>query len=406
MKKGLWRVFATLGLGLSAAAVACVSDDSTPISSFALPDASLDVSAPEAGALDASTSDAPAADSSAPDASAVDAAADTSLDASDAGPLLLTTGLTFTDELVVSGGNLYWLEGAQYSPKSIKTCPVTGCATPRTIVTEPGVMYLRYLAVDDTNVYYTTQDSVGGGRVMRASLSGVDAGADAGDAGGGTLLSDENTTGPTPQQPWNIAVRSSGLYWIQYFSGDLVHCDPSSCAATRKVIGNGGPRARTVAFTPSSIVWVGEGNPASQSFVASCSLPECDAGVTTLMYPGQNARQLRIAEPSFYFLNLDTLTTKYQVRTCPLTGCPDGGSALVVSSDETELAAQQLAANSEKVYWLNANRVVSCPAGGCDGGAASVHASVPGGETATLLTGDESYLYAVTAEGSVWRLPK
>jgi hypothetical protein len=57
-------------------------------------------------------------------------------------PSTIVSGLTSaTREIVVDGANLYWIDA-----NSLKTCPVSGCVTPQTVV--PGLVNPKSLALD------------------------------------------------------------------------------------------------------------------------------------------------------------------------------------------------------------------------------------------------------------------
>jgi hypothetical protein len=118
--------------------------------------------------------------------------------------IVLASGQASAGPIAVDATNVYYGTAA-----SLMTVPIGG-GTPVAIASGPDVAFPAAIALDSANVYWTNQDandlSTGtlGSAVMKASLSGGDP---------QTLASEEGI-------PGDLAVDTTGAYWLQSFVND------------------------------------------------------------------------------------------------------------------------------------------------------------------------------------------
>ncbi len=371
------------------------SDAGTDASADATVDSSVDTGS-DAGLVDTGVDSPTDASFDAPNDSALDAPTDTGTDApvdagtdapADAGnPIIaIATGLTFPDQLIVSGGYAFWIDG-----NAIQQCAVTGCgSTPLTLTVDTDVP--NNLSADAQNVYFTTNTTV---KVVPIGSDG----------GAATLLSNE------PDNPFAITGGAAGVYWSSGYMGDsnfngaVVTCDPANCVATRTVMATSQVGVNSMQLTPTDVIWGGRGNPGSQSFVRTCPQGGCDGGPTTLLYPDQNLTSLQIDTSRFYFVDFSLANNSFHPRSCPLAGCPaDGGLLLSTTASE----GSELAVDGTNVYWFTyGNVLVSCPMTGCAGAAHAITTLTGSTNVATFAVDATNVYFTSPGDGSVYRVAK
>jgi hypothetical protein len=302
-------------------------------------DALTDASPTDAAAADASSS----IDASATDSAPADATAFTTYlpcTSCDASVVLAEAGARY---LAADETNVYWsANGQQNFSAVISKCPIGACV--------PDVLFTGYaarIALNGTSLYAWTQSIA-----YACTTDGCD---------GGTILSAMLNDGV-----FGFAAAGASVFWSEQLSFDWDHaklrtCAPSSCDAGATFAANQ-PAPRDVVADDASVFWINLGEPV-------------DGGIDWIDY-GDGG-----------------------IFSCAMGAC-DGGVELAAHQTN----AHSLVANSSSVLWISNGSIFRCKKTGC-GGKPEVLATFAG--TVASLAVDDVAAYFVIADppnAGPWRV--
>jgi len=236
------------------------------------------------------------------------------------------------------------------------------------------------IAVDSTNVYWTTTQA--DGSVMKCAISGCD---------------DAPTAIATNQEfPWGIALDDAGgIYWTNGGASDaatgaVMRCDIAACAGGPTVVASSQAHPGGIALDSTRVYWANSGLDGGGS-IESCPLVGCDAD-------GGVAFASSVDE-GFGYVALDS-TYVYWSGLGDVYACGKGGCDAATTLGSGEHDVDSLVAAGGGAYWTvwkispttdNRTALLSCPAAGC--ASPNVIAAQPGGDELWGLALDSTNAY-------------
>jgi hypothetical protein len=282
----------------------------------------------------------------------------------------LATGQHAPIALAADGRNVYWLNwgmtgttgtGGGKRPvisvlsAQVLECAVGGCNNRPTVLAtlpaagEVGGLPLApsALAVDSTNVYWTTGDSV-----LTCAI-------------GGCGCSPTVVVGGLTQPP-GVTVAAGRLFWSVWangspYTGQVQTCTTTGCAnVTTLAGGQGGPLGLTA--DDSNVYWADTYGPNGGGSISACAVAGCN-GAPTLMSavgtPDGNPRNLTSDATRLFW----TDGTGGIVQ-CAKADCAGTQITLVAGHNNLDVGA--IAIDATDVYWRDTN-IYKCAIDGCNG---------------------------------------
>ena len=200
------------------------------------------------------------------------------------------------------------------------------------------------IAVDSTNVYWTTTQ-LGGGDIMECPITGC----------GGPPLRLASNQGDV------LALGSSGatVYWPS--AGAIMRCDIGGCANAPAVL-NAAPQAPGLSVSSGTVYWTETAAP-DAGRVVSCATSGCNNAPTVIASGQVNPRVIAVDSTNVYWSTDGTgpNSVGLGVWMCPATGCAGSPTQLWNG------VAGGIASNGVTVAWTANGSVMTCPTSGCVG---------------------------------------
>jgi hypothetical protein len=304
-----------------------------------------------------------------------------------------------TTGIAVDGANVYWsvCRTVGSTLGAVMTVPKAG-GTPTALAS--GVICPRSLAVDATNVYWTSSDSAtAAGQVMKVPIAG---------GAPGVLASGLSRPG------FGIAVDATNVYWTNsgyyttsFADGTVMTVPIAGGAPTTLASGQNQPAG--IAVDATSVYWanLGDGNKAGTGALMKAPIT---GGMATVVAAGQEYPSIAIDSTSVYW------TTSAGVLKAPIGGGTPtilvaGGGAPTMYLPGEGGAPGTTAVDATHVYWMvvwpSDAAAPSCPgfgAGSCPGPSSQTAImSVPiGGGTPSVVTTTSGIGLVVVDEASAY----
>jgi hypothetical protein len=187
---------------------------------------------------------------------------------------------------------------------------------------------------------------------------------------------------------YDIAVGGGEAYWPDQYSGQVVKCSTSNCAATLTVLASGRPGPEDIVLDDTNVYWSEQGG------AASCARAGCGgnpnvlvSGLTTADGGPADYDGIAIGPSLVYFPNDGAL------RSCAKGGCSNSPTTLGGYADD-------LASDTNNLYGTNGDNVFMCPLGDCTNGSRVTLVSGLGGSDSIALDKVNAYFSYTTAVGS------
>jgi hypothetical protein len=335
---------------------------------------------PDATGMTDGPDGAPDADATAPDASAC-SNVDTTSDGNNCGacghtcgggacvasacqPVALATGQHTPIGLAVDATNIYWTT----SDGNVMKAPISGGAA---TVLAAGQRSPWGIAVDAANVYWANAASLG--QVMTVPIAG----------GEPTVLVDQQ------RRPVHLAVADGVLYWANQLAGTVMSVPVTGGTPTLLADKQG----QLVAITVESrtLYWssIGQG--------VIRSLPLGTGGTIATIADDQDAAALFVRDATVYWANVELVNDVASVFKLPA-----GGEPVALGSGPGPYAA---VADAQHVYWTDetAGTVTKVPVGGGD---ATVIAKDQASVSELAIDGANLYWLNAGTDGAVMKLAK
>jgi hypothetical protein len=300
-----------------------------------LSDAGIDSTLSDAG-LDATLTDASNDASTCVEAAPPDASLTT----------LWSDGLSGAAFVAVDGTNVYFTSTAGFG--SVMKCAIGGCGgSPTTIASGFVGVGLMGIAVDGTNVYWTVFGAAdaGAGAIMSCPIGGCDGGV-------------PNTLAAGQEQPWFIAVDATNVYWTDPPAGTVMSCPKTGCNGSPTTLASGQDHPWGIAVDSADIYWTAVGNSGG---LMKCSLSSCgDGGSPIALYPGAGVAQIALDSDNVY-------ATAGGSGGAVVKFTKDGGAPVLLAQQDYPFA---IATDGANVYWTDqetqtAGHVHKCGVDGC-----------------------------------------
>jgi hypothetical protein len=167
--------------------------------------------------------------------------------------------------LAVDAKNVYWVDTTDTtSTGTVLQCPLSGCAQPAVIATLPPASYPEPIAVDATDVFWTTQGPQGA--LAKCAIGGC--------GGNPTILAS------TPVGAAWLAVDAANLYWADNGGthGEIRQCAKTGCGGMPTVLGTGYPLQFGVDAT--DVYWANGSTPGT---IQKCAIGGCGGNPTLIV---------------------------------------------------------------------------------------------------------------------------
>ena len=329
-----------------------------------------------------------------------------------AAPIVLASGTT-PDLVAVGVADFYW--STQTPSSTIMDCPVGGCVGAPTVFWS-GTASVDGLAVENATVVWPAQS------IQGPILSGVVACSIAGCGSAPTALVQlsfdgvfgfgADTTTAYFSLGWHLGMGGNGLD----------SCAIVGCGGTPTVVmsyPNGGTNgAGALAVGGGNLVWIDE-----MGTVSTCptGASGCAGSPVVVGAASPSTRVLAVDAHDVYWIdsgdppppNTIGPYTKGAIRSCPLSGCPAGGST-VLAAYPSWLPGAALAVDGSNAYWTTEDaagewgQIVRCSLGGCGGKPAPLATTATANRAATrgLALDATSVYWTDPGSGQVLTLPK
>jgi len=242
-------------------------------------------------------------------------------------PVLLASGQSDPEGIVVDAVNVYWVNAGT---GTVVSCPLAGCPDAGPTILASGQSSPNRLVVDLTNVYWTNVFT----SVQKCPITGCGTSAPTVYAAGSTKAA-------------GLAIDLTTIYWTELQDGVIASCPLAGC--TTKNVLYAGPDGPTygIAVDSANVYWLNVDTGTLEKMPltgvpeggAPTVLATTDAGVAFLATDTSNA----------YFTNEYGMTG--QVSRAPLTGEPDGGVPSVVASNQVYLDDIIVDPLCQTLYW-------------------------------------------------------
>lgn len=228
--------------------------------------------------------------------------------------------------LTIDSGNIYWAT-ANANPGAVYSLPKAG-GTPKQIVS--GLQSPRGIAVDATNVYFTT---LGGGQIVKCPLSGC------------TTPLPTLATGQT--QPYALAIDATNVYWVNRMpagNGTVMKCAIAGCGGNPTQLASGQSTPFDIAVDANFVYWSNFGDGTIRK------VPIGGGAVTQVATAGQmGTRGIAVDSANLYYAH-STLGSISQV---PLAG----GPTLTLASSQASPWA--VTVNGGEVFWSSSRAMAN-----------------------------------------------
>jgi hypothetical protein len=253
-------------------------------------------------------------------------------------PYIVTSSIN--RDLALDASNVYWTDYG--SPGTVKQCTLTGCSTPITLATGQNTPYR--ITVDSSYVYWTNYGS--SGSVMRCPISGNCGSSPT------TLASAIDATG--------IAVDTTNVYWSSFQNtgvGAVLECTKTGCGGVPTTLASSTTYGYyDIALYGGWIYWTVP----NQGAVDACNIGSCAGTTFTLTPTTASVGPFFITADSnnVYWTNG---TTNGPISECPRNGC--GSSVLTLYTAQAPYGIAVDSSNVYWAD-PSANAVSSVPIGG------------------------------------------
>ena len=188
------------------------------------------------------------------------------------------------------------------------------------------------LAVDDHGVYWG--DNVVDGSINSCPLAGCG--------------SDPPTLLAHTEAPITLVVDQGTLFWVTSQLGDIWVCATSGCSDNPKQLASEQPSAYFVAVYQGNVYWTD--NDAADGGIMVCPVSGPMSGCVgppSSLANDRNPKGIAVDDSGVYWTTSDTPGS---IRTCPLSGCPQGNPRTIAGGQSAPFA---IAVTPAAVFWTN-----------------------------------------------------
>lgn len=238
------------------------------------------------------------------------------------------------------------------------------------------------IAVDSTNVYFTTVKEGSVYRCPKLSCVGSVTAMATGQSNASDVASDDKN-----------------VYWTTISA--VMTCPTSGCPASGKIAFASGQNApAVVVVTKDRVWWTNHG--AGKDAVMFCPIAGCGGAPTAFADDQPGAQGLAVDGTNVFWTN--AYTPGGTVSSCPIAGCAGAPTVIAKGLD----IPQAIASDGKNVYWTNftGQSAMFCPVTGC-GAAPNVLTSTKGWYDGLVL--DDANVYFTGGDGkgdALLRCPK
>jgi hypothetical protein len=242
------------------------------------------------------------------------------------------------------------------------------------------------IAVDATNVYWTSRLVVGSGllgpeiapALMRTAITGGTP---------TTLASETPATEPAGSEWFGVAVDSNNIYWTDIYDGVLeMPLSGLQDGGSPITLASGDTGVYSLAVSSTSVYW----NTGNSAYFMSAPIGGGTAITLISGYQYNSGPQnLAVNATTLYWGNGTS------VMSLPIGGVPDGGVPTTLASGQANPFS--VALDSTDIYWTNEGSI-----GGTSNNGSVVKVSFSGGTPTILATGQNPRNIAVDSTSVYW----
>jgi hypothetical protein len=246
-------------------------------------------------------------------------------------PTILSSGDTGSNGIRVNATTLFWAnEGGGIGGGSVKRCALPSCTQKTTIGT--GTL-VEWVALDQNNVYWTSSYD---GTAWSCALGGC--------SGSPTSIASGLTV------PWGLAVDSTNIYlavWNGSINapapngGVIQSCPLAGCTGAPILYSNGENQPWEIAVDATYVYWTGF----KDGTVKRCPIAGCSGGPTLIASDEGGPSGIALDADNVYWTNY----TSGSVRMCAKEGCSTRSASIAVGQNHPN----ELALDSQWVYFTD-----------------------------------------------------
>jgi hypothetical protein len=334
------------------------------------------ISASEAGAYEAQ----PTGDAAERDGTATDGEGGNGRDARGCSqgpvtPTVLSPSLNAIGPAVSDATTIYFLSRTGSPPNNYAIQSIAKRGGSPTTIFGPTTQ-IHNLAVDATNVYFTTP-----GSVLRCALSGC------GNA--------PSTVATLQVNPEEIVTNGTSVFYTLSSSTSIMTCPVAGCGSGPTVFADTGDLPVDIATDGVKLYWTSLPNEGGvgAGAVSSCPLRGCSGGPTVLASGQENPAGISTDGVHVFWSDIENpATVPGTIEECNVNGCGSQPTTVGRAWDNSPTYAA-----GEQVYWGDYGSVLQCEANGCSSMPTQVFSNATFGQ---LVASDSSGLYFLTDVGS------